>query len=379
MIFYLRTEYTLGEVALSAIGCVLSQHSLVRYAVCRRGDSNMQSDIERQIFQTFEGDEADIIIEAVREELSNPENSSIQIFLGAIILAAIGLYKTEKSSDSAINTFGDALWSAFNAVTNVGESGCPPTTPWGRLISASLVLFGTPVYERVNARIAHLVNRLTSGSAADTPGAKAPAVAAALEASDYIGAGPAFRDALVDLGTGLTKTQGRIAKIEAATAANRRTLSKLSEHEVVTDELLEKMNALLAVMNNLKVHAAPAPAPTLAAKPAPPASTAPPPPAPTAPPPELTQPAAATKASPPKTPPAPAPPAPAPAAPAPAAAQKEPAPSLPRVETLAKPRISLPSVSDVEQSTDESHTKVLQWIAQKKKRSKKSKKRKKKK
>ena len=204
----------------------------------------MLSDIETQVLRTFDDEEADIIIDAIREELSNPENSSIQFFLGAIILAALGLYRAEKDGDGPISTFGDALWSAFNAVSAVGESGCPPTSSWGRLINASLILFGTPIYERVQARIALLVNRVTSGSAADGASVKAPAVTKALKASDSLGAGPAFREALIDLGTSLAKTQGLIAKIEAATAANRRTLSKLSEHEVLTEELLEKMNTL---------------------------------------------------------------------------------------------------------------------------------------
>lgn len=279
----------------------------------------MLSDIERQVLRTFDDDEADIIIDAIREELSNPENSSIQFFLGAIILAALGLYQAEKNGDGPISTFGDALWSAFNSVSAVGESGCPPTSSWGRLISASLILFGTPIYERVQARIALLVNRITSGSAADNANVRAPVVTKALKASDAIGAGPAFREALVDLGSSLAKTQGLIAKIEAATAANRRTLSKLSEHEVITDELLEKMNALQSAFNKVVV-----PAPSTPSPPSPPPQKA-------------------------AEPAAPAPPPPS--------------------EEATKIEITLPKFD-----LDQSHEKVRQWMDKKKKKKRKKKK-----
>jgi len=93
--------------------------------------------------------------------------------LAATVLAsATGLYVAEKDKGGALRSFGDALWNAWSTVCAVGESGCSPVPPAGRLIDSVFMLVGNLLYDQTKGRIGHAL-----ASIADTgPGAPAKPV-----------------------------------------------------------------------------------------------------------------------------------------------------------------------------------------------------------
>jgi voltage-gated potassium channel len=78
-----------------------------------------------------------------------------------VLASAVGLYAAEKDQGGPIKTFGDALWNAWSTVGAVGESGCPPVTPAGRLIGSVLMLVGNPLYDQTKEKVGQLLGSLT--------------------------------------------------------------------------------------------------------------------------------------------------------------------------------------------------------------------------
>jgi len=241
----------------------------------------MQQDIARQLQEVLGADEAEAVVDAIGAELASTDNRVIHYFVGTLVVAALALYRAERRADGPIRTFGDALWSSFNAVTAVGESGCPPVTPWGRLINAGLILVGTPLYTQVSHRVAAVVERL-GVVPAPVPTAGQVGAAAAVA---VVPAGPSAANEsssiadsahLAHLDQSLAHTTGMVTKVEAATVANRRTLMAMAQQQVDMASTLERMQQVLAAFQQaLRIPPADAPVATVAARAAVPPAGAP--------------------------------------------------------------------------------------------------------
>lgn len=99
----------------------------------------------------------DTITRLVQER---PGEAATALAVG-LVASAAALYLAERDSDGPINTYGDALWNATTTVAALGESGCPPVTPAGRLVGALLLLAGCPLYDRTKAQVSRAYDSLT--------------------------------------------------------------------------------------------------------------------------------------------------------------------------------------------------------------------------
>jgi len=99
----------------------------------------------------------DTIARLVQER---PGEAATALAVG-LAASAAALYLAERDSDGPINTYGDALWNSMTTVAALGESGCPPVTPVGRLVGALLLLAGCPLYDRTKAQMSRVYDSLT--------------------------------------------------------------------------------------------------------------------------------------------------------------------------------------------------------------------------
>ncbi|MCW2598878.1 MAG: ion transporter [Frankiales bacterium] len=87
-------------------------------------------------------------------------HATVATYVGAsagvmLLLSALAMYDTERTAKGGnIRTFGDALWWAATTVTTVGYGDRYPTTGGGRLIAATLMLFGIALLGVISATIA---------------------------------------------------------------------------------------------------------------------------------------------------------------------------------------------------------------------------------
>lgn len=88
------------------------------------------------------------------------QDRELQLLAATVLVSAVGLYAAEKDQGGPIRSFGDALWNVGSTVCSVGESGCPPVTPAGRLIGSVLMLVGSPLYDQTRQKIAPLLRSL---------------------------------------------------------------------------------------------------------------------------------------------------------------------------------------------------------------------------
>ncbi|WP_159449627.1 potassium channel family protein [Demequina sp. NBRC 110057] len=89
------------------------------------------------------------------------------VVLSVVLLLWIGsvavLAAERPLADSAINTFGDALWWAFVTVTTVGYGDFAPISVEGRIIAVLMMLIGIALIGVVTASVAAWFVALTSG------------------------------------------------------------------------------------------------------------------------------------------------------------------------------------------------------------------------
>ncbi|MFV0287658.1 MAG: potassium channel family protein [Demequina sp.] len=89
------------------------------------------------------------------------------VILSVVLLLWIGsvavLSAEREVADSAINTFGDALWWAFVTVTTVGYGDYSPISVQGRVIAVMMMLVGIALIGVVTASVAAWFVALTSG------------------------------------------------------------------------------------------------------------------------------------------------------------------------------------------------------------------------
>ena len=90
------------------------------------------------------------------------------VVLSVVLLLWIGsvavLAAEREVTDSAINTFGDALWWAFVTVTTVGYGDFSPVSVEGRVIAVLMMLVGIALIGVVTASVAAWFVALTSGA-----------------------------------------------------------------------------------------------------------------------------------------------------------------------------------------------------------------------
>ncbi|MDN4472554.1 potassium channel family protein [Demequina zhanjiangensis] len=89
------------------------------------------------------------------------------VVLSTILLLWIGsvwvLSAEREVADSAINTFGDALWWAFVTVTTVGYGDYAPVSVTGRMVAGGMMLLGIALIGVVTASVAAWFVSVTSG------------------------------------------------------------------------------------------------------------------------------------------------------------------------------------------------------------------------
>jgi hypothetical protein len=97
------------------------------------------------------------------------DDRQLQLLAATVLASATGLYVAEKDGGGAIRSFGDALWNAWSTVCAVGESGCYPVTPAGRLIDTLLMLVGNPLYDQTKGRIGQALASLADTAPGGPP------------------------------------------------------------------------------------------------------------------------------------------------------------------------------------------------------------------
>jgi voltage-gated potassium channel len=70
------------------------------------------------------------------------------------ILSSILILKVEDVPDGNIKTASDALWWSFTTISTIGYGEFYPVTTAGRLIAASLIVFGVGVFGTLSGLIA---------------------------------------------------------------------------------------------------------------------------------------------------------------------------------------------------------------------------------
>ena len=115
---------------------------------------------------TLTTQETDGLRAAVAKVLAeSDEGRTVQVLSALVMVCSVALLAAEKDARGEIRTYGDALWNATNYVISVGESGCPPVTPGGRLVATILMVVGCPLYDRVKGRIGGLLAAGIGGAA----------------------------------------------------------------------------------------------------------------------------------------------------------------------------------------------------------------------
>lgn len=101
---------------------------------------------------------AEELRDAIASYLAEADSDhALAMLTGLIVVSSVALVATERHSLGGIQTLGDALWNALATVASVGESGCPPVTPAGKLIGSVLILLGNPLYDQAKQEIGRLL------------------------------------------------------------------------------------------------------------------------------------------------------------------------------------------------------------------------------
>ncbi len=81
-------------------------------------------------------------------------------FTGNIVMftSAYIFYLLEKSINSAVHTYWDALWWAICTVSTVGYGDIVPLTGGGRIIAAGLIVFGVMCFMGFTAVLASIMS-----------------------------------------------------------------------------------------------------------------------------------------------------------------------------------------------------------------------------
>ncbi|MCE5216384.1 hypothetical protein LLH03_05045 [bacterium] len=101
---------------------------------------------------------AEELRDAIASYLAEADSDhALAMLTGLVVVSSVALVAAERHSPSGIQTLGDALWNALATVASVGESGCPPVTPAGKLIGSVLILLGNPLYDQAKQEIGRLL------------------------------------------------------------------------------------------------------------------------------------------------------------------------------------------------------------------------------
>jgi hypothetical protein len=86
-------------------------------------------------------------------------SAQVAILAGLMLLGgAVALYAAESSNpNSPIKSIGDALWASIATTTTVGYGDVVPITPLGRLVAASLMVYGVALITFLITNIATLI------------------------------------------------------------------------------------------------------------------------------------------------------------------------------------------------------------------------------
>ncbi|MFW2514513.1 potassium channel family protein [Demequina sp. SO4-13] len=78
-------------------------------------------------------------------------------------IGSVAVLAAEREADSAINTFGDALWWAIVTVTTVGYGDLSPVSVTGRVVAVAMMLVGIALIGVVTASVAAWFVSKTTG------------------------------------------------------------------------------------------------------------------------------------------------------------------------------------------------------------------------
>ena len=81
---------------------------------------------------------------------------------GIMLLSAYGFYYFEREVNAQVDSYGDALWWAICTVSTVGYGDVFPITGIGRVIGASLIIFGVMFFLTWTAVLAGLLSSFIS-------------------------------------------------------------------------------------------------------------------------------------------------------------------------------------------------------------------------
>ncbi len=85
-----------------------------------------------------------------------------------IFVAALAVYDAEAGQGGGIDTFGDAIWWAFETITTVGYGDLVPVTITGRIVAVGLMIGGVAIIGVVSASLASwIVERVADKKVAD--------------------------------------------------------------------------------------------------------------------------------------------------------------------------------------------------------------------
>ena len=88
----------------------------------------------------------------------------VSLACATVFLGAVSVYTVEAGQNTAIRSFGDALWWAVVTATTVGYGDVSPVTTEGRVIAVLLMLVGIGVIGVFTATVASLFFEQEAGS-----------------------------------------------------------------------------------------------------------------------------------------------------------------------------------------------------------------------
>ncbi len=80
-----------------------------------------------------------------------------------IFVAALAVYDAEAGQGGGIDTFGDAIWWAFETITTVGYGDLVPVTITGRIVAVGLMIGGVAIIGVVSASLASWIVERVAG------------------------------------------------------------------------------------------------------------------------------------------------------------------------------------------------------------------------
>lgn len=154
------------------------------------------------------------ILMIVQRNAGTALRGRVAIFTGgaavlSIYVAGLAVYDAESGGSGDIQTFGEAIWWAFETITTVGYGDYVPVTTIGKIVAIALMIGGVAIIGVVSASIASwIVERVSTHKEQAVEAEQAEVAATATQVAALTQEVAALRSLLEQQGPGGSKASG---------------------------------------------------------------------------------------------------------------------------------------------------------------------------